>query len=121
MSTHVFVSAIVNTDVETVWKELRQFTFPAKLFSTVEKAVIEPENASATSVGIERVVTFKGGEASRHRLLEVSDLNRTISWELLPNGAGDEVGSVVSAKITTVSVKRITQTNTTFISWVSTD
>eukprot|EP01127_Copromyxa_protea_P000321 TRINITY_DN10260_c0_g1_i1.p1 TRINITY_DN10260_c0_g1~~TRINITY_DN10260_c0_g1_i1.p1 ORF type:complete len:149 (-),score=38.02 TRINITY_DN10260_c0_g1_i1:64-510(-) len=115
MSTHVFASAVVNADVEKVWSEIRQFTFPAKLFSTVETVVIEPENLAATAVGAERVVTFKGGEVRRHRLLEVSDLKRTISWELLPNG--DEVVSAVSAKITTVSLKRVTENNTTFISW----
>lgn len=72
--------------------------------------------SSNTAVGAERIVTWKNGAVRRHRLLEVSDARRTISWELVP-GEGDEVVSVVSAAQTTVSLKRITENNTTYISW----
>jgi carbon monoxide dehydrogenase subunit G len=42
MSTQVKVSAVVNAPVENVWKELRDFTFPARLISTVESAEVRP-------------------------------------------------------------------------------
>eukprot|EP01126_Amoeba_proteus_P005847 TRINITY_DN119_c0_g2_i19.p1 TRINITY_DN119_c0_g2~~TRINITY_DN119_c0_g2_i19.p1 ORF type:complete len:110 (+),score=22.81 TRINITY_DN119_c0_g2_i19:172-501(+) len=74
------------------------------------------DGASPTQVGGNRTVVWKNGVQRKHKLLELSDARRTISWELLP-GSDDEVVSAVSAQQVTVSLKRVTQDNSTFISW----
>jgi len=74
------------------------------------------DGASCTQVGAVRIVAWKNGAERKHRLLEVSDARRTISWELIPSGQ-DDVVSAVTAQQVTVSLKRVTQDNSTFVSW----
>eukprot|EP01089_Gocevia_fonbrunei_P007372 TRINITY_DN1846_c0_g1_i1.p1 TRINITY_DN1846_c0_g1~~TRINITY_DN1846_c0_g1_i1.p1 ORF type:complete len:146 (-),score=44.67 TRINITY_DN1846_c0_g1_i1:116-553(-) len=114
MSTRASASAIVAAPIEKVWAELRQFNFPAKLFSTVESVVLE-DNAAPTTVGGVRTVTWKSGEIRKQRLLEVSDIERRAVWETVESVPEAEV----SATISTISAKRITESNSTLITWES--
>eukprot|EP01126_Amoeba_proteus_P005841 TRINITY_DN119_c0_g1_i6.p1 TRINITY_DN119_c0_g1~~TRINITY_DN119_c0_g1_i6.p1 ORF type:complete len:168 (-),score=44.42 TRINITY_DN119_c0_g1_i6:152-601(-) len=116
MSTHVYASAVIAAPIDTVWNELRDFTSPSRLFSSTIDQVKMDDGASLTQVGGNRTVVWKNGVQRKHKLLELSDARRTISWELLP-GSDDEVVSAVTAQQVTVSLKRVTQDNTTFISW----
>lgn len=72
------------------------------------------DGAAPTQVGAVRKVVWKNGATIRHRLLEVSDARRTLVWEVLP---GEEAVSVVSAAETKVQLYRVTENNSTFISW----
>lgn len=130
MSTHAYASAVVDASVDKVWALLRDFTF-SKVFSTVESgtfnwvttlwcqslfifSVALEDGATGTTVGGVRVVTFKGGAQSRQRLTGVSDIKRSVSYEDIENA---EVVSAVAASETTITLTRITQTNSTLVAW----
>jgi hypothetical protein len=51
MSTRAVASGVINLPIEVVWKQLRQFDFPARLLSqTIAKVELE-EHANKTTVG----------------------------------------------------------------------
>lgn len=50
MSTRVFVSNIINAPIEAVWAQLRDFTFPVKMFpNTITHAEVRPLTLKTTS------------------------------------------------------------------------
>jgi len=94
---------------------LRDFTAPAKLFKTVESVILEG-GAHPTQVGAVRVVKFAHVDAvKRQTLLELSDLHYRIVWETSPS----EVISEVAAYVTTVQLYRVTENDSTYVSWVA--
>eukprot|EP01132_Coremiostelium_polycephalum_P001226 gene1226-1549_t len=112
MSTRAFASSIINVDIEQVWKVLREFTFPAKVISTIDSVVME-NNDAPTTVGAVRTLKWKTGEIRKSRLLEVSDLRYTVSWELIESVPETEV----TASISTIKLTRISESNHTLVSW----
>uniref|UniRef100_A0A6B2LPU6 Bet v I/Major latex protein domain-containing protein n=1 Tax=Arcella intermedia TaxID=1963864 RepID=A0A6B2LPU6_9EUKA len=115
MSTRAFASAIIPAPIDQVWAVLRDFTSPAKLFKTVESVKMEGDAAS-TQVGAVRVVKFANVEVvKRQQLLELSDLHYRIVWETSPT----ESVSEVAAHITTVQLYRVTENNSTYVSWAA--
>jgi hypothetical protein len=51
MATRAFASGVINYPIEVVWKQIRQFDFPARLLTqTIAKVELE-EHANATTVG----------------------------------------------------------------------
>jgi len=107
----------VDAPLDQVWSILRDFTSAQKLFHTVESVTIE-DNLSSTAVGAVRQLKFKnGGVIRRQRLLEVSDVHHRISWEQIPSDKAEGVESVVQAVLSTVELHRITENNTTYVSW----
>lgn len=136
MSTHISVSTILESPLETSWKVLRDFTWPSRVLSGID-AVKMLEDSSPFAVGSMREMTWTKGPGAvqvsrRHRLLELSDvvhLNMKQShppkhfraiWELLPNeDAADDVVSPVSAVQVTLQLKRISDTGATFMEWIT--
>lgn len=112
MSTQVKVSAVVNAPVENVWKELRDFTFPARLISTVESAELL-DGAQGTAVGGARKLKWKSGESATQVLLELSDIERRAVWETTLA----EPDTEVAATISTLHALRITENNSTLLTW----
>mmetsp|Transcript_16324 Transcript_16324/g.18158 ORF Transcript_16324/g.18158 Transcript_16324/m.18158 type:complete len:152 (-) Transcript_16324:57-512(-) len=116
MSTRASASAVFPLPIDTVWAAVRDFTFPAKLISTVKSASME-ENASPTSVGAVRKLEWETGNWRKQKLIGLSDLDYTISWELV--GVDLKASSEVTAIISTIKLYRITETNQTLVSWSS--
>jgi len=114
MATRAVASAVFPQPIEKVWKELRDFTFPGKYFSTIKSANIE-ENLPPTTVGAIRNLVWKTGEIRKHRLIELSDQHYRLVWELVEA----EPATEVSAHITTLSLFRVTETNHTLVQWES--
>eukprot|EP00178_Gracilaria_changii_P017043 TRINITY_DN48748_c0_g1_i1.p2 TRINITY_DN48748_c0_g1~~TRINITY_DN48748_c0_g1_i1.p2 ORF type:complete len:149 (+),score=25.73 TRINITY_DN48748_c0_g1_i1:51-497(+) len=114
MSTRAFASAVFPNKPEKVWAALREFTFPAKLLGDVTSCEMK-DNASSTSVGGVRVTKWKTGEERQDRLLEVSDLERRISWELVSTNL--EHGHEVTAQISTIKLYRISENDQTLVEW----
>jgi len=118
MATRAFASAVIPAPIDQVWHVLRDFTAPAKLFKTVESVTMEG-GAAPTQVGAVRVVKFVvGGVVKRQQLLELSDLHYRIVWETSAPTTGDAV-SEVAAHITTVQLYRVTENNSTYVSWAA--
>jgi len=112
MSTHAFASAVFPVPIEKVWIEIRDFTFPGKLISTIQSCGME-DKADCHTVGATRVMKWKSGESRTDRLLELSDQFRYITWEL----THAEPATETAAAITTVRCHRITESNHTLVSW----
>eukprot|EP01088_Endostelium_zonatum_P012313 TRINITY_DN264_c0_g1_i1.p1 TRINITY_DN264_c0_g1~~TRINITY_DN264_c0_g1_i1.p1 ORF type:complete len:155 (-),score=49.19 TRINITY_DN264_c0_g1_i1:87-530(-) len=115
MSTRASASTIVDVPVEKVWAELRRFDFPARLLGQVIKSVVLENGAADTQVGAVRVVEWKSGESKTQILLELSDIERKAAWETIASNPESEV----SATITTISLKRVTDGNRTLLTWES--
>eukprot|EP01092_Planopodium_desertum_P000817 TRINITY_DN111_c0_g1_i3.p1 TRINITY_DN111_c0_g1~~TRINITY_DN111_c0_g1_i3.p1 ORF type:complete len:159 (+),score=2.90 TRINITY_DN111_c0_g1_i3:35-478(+) len=114
MATRATASAIFPLPVETVWKSIRDFTFPAKLIGTISSCEME-EKKAPTEVGAIRKVTWKTGEWRRQRLIEFSDQFHKLTWELIESSPPSETEAVIS----TVRLFRITETNQTLVEWSS--
>jgi len=117
MSTRAFASAVIPAPVDKVWEVLRDFTSPGKLFSSVASVEME-DKAAPTTVGAVRKLTFKAGGGRKQRLLELSDLHYRIVWEVVPYDQ-QEVSSDVAASVTTVQLHRVTENNSTYVSWAA--
>eukprot|EP01098_Paradermamoeba_levis_P002989 TRINITY_DN1402_c0_g1_i3.p1 TRINITY_DN1402_c0_g1~~TRINITY_DN1402_c0_g1_i3.p1 ORF type:complete len:148 (-),score=53.54 TRINITY_DN1402_c0_g1_i3:59-502(-) len=115
MSTRVSASSVVTLPIDKVWAQLRNFTFPAALLQSVISSAVVEDGKSATDVGAVRVLTWKTGEVRKHRLLELSDYTHRMVIELIESNPPAEV----SAYITTISLTRVTDNNSTLIEWIS--
>jgi len=114
MATRAVASAVFPQPIEKVWKELRDFTFPARYFATINEASID-DGLPPTAVGAVRTLVWKTGETRKHRLIELSDQHFRLVWELVEA----EPATEVSAHITTLSLHRVTETNHTLVQWES--
>jgi len=112
MSTRAVSSAVFPLPIDKVWAQLRDFTFPGRLISTIESCVME-EHKSPESVGAVRVTKWKTGETRKDRLIALSDQYRNVTWELIE--AHPETESL--AAISTVRCIRITENNHTLVEW----
>lgn len=82
-----------------MWKELREFTFPARLISTIESSEIE-DGLHPTTVGAVRLLKWRTGDTTlallfydilifclgemrKQRLLELSDQHYRAVWEIV--------------------------------------
>ena len=112
MATRAVASAVFPLPLSKVWEEVRDFTFNGKYFSTIESSIVL-DGRSSDSVGATRETKWKSGEVQRHRLIELSDQNYRVTWELIDS----EPASEVLATITTVSLYRVSETNETLVEW----
>lgn len=105
-------STVINLPIDKVWSRIRDFTFPEKLLSKFIESCQMENNKSSHEVGALRIMKWKTGEVRKDRLLALDDQYYRIAWEL---EEGEHVE--VSAKISQITLKRITDTNSTLISW----
>lgn len=95
MSTNNLASAVFPLSVDLVWKHVRDFSFPAKLLSsTVSHVELEDSGFFVSlsdiaegrpvkdpfSVGVIRKVYWKTGEWLKHRLLEINDQCKLVTF-----------------------------------------
>jgi len=71
------------------------------------------EDAAPTTVGASRKLKWKSGEVQIQRLLELSDIERRAVWETTHSEPDHEV----SAAISTLQAHRITENNSTLLTW----
>eukprot|EP01080_Neovahlkampfia_damariscottae_P001886 gene1886-1027_t len=114
MSTQAKASTVVSLPISEVWKAIRDFTFPEKLLKSIIEGCSMENSASPHEVGALRNIKWKTGDERTDRLLCLDDLHYTMIWELVK---GEFVES--SAKISTITCTRITDTNSTLVSWTT--
>jgi glutathione S-transferase len=104
---------VVALPIDSVWVQLRQFNFPAKLLSSIVASVSLEEGKDATTVGAVRTVKWRSGEMKKQRLIALSDQYHFATWELIDSEPHEEVTAV----LTTVRCIRVTESNHTLIIW----
>jgi hypothetical protein len=112
MATRVFESAVVDANVDDVWKAIRALDF--SFLASVQGSENE-EKARDDEVGSVIKITYKDGTAQRLKRLELSDLHRFVTWEVIESTPAVTYLSQVS----TITLKPITKDNKTYIEWVS--
>ncbi|KAJ1553392.1 hypothetical protein HK096_008024, partial [Nowakowskiella sp. JEL0078] len=114
-------SRVFGKPAETVWETLKPITF--NFWSAVAKVEIEgdpvtffiPLNIYMNAVGSVRKVTFKDGTVQKYRVLELSDLERFVTYEVFESSPPT---SYLSA-FHTIRVKKVTHDNSSFVEWSS--
>jgi len=101
------------TDCLEVWNVIKDFTFPTKLLSKVIESTVLEHDGGKMEVGAVRKVKWRTGEERRQRLLEISEIYKTIRWELVDSVPESEVNSVIS----TIRLLRDTERNFTIVEW----
>jgi len=108
--TNVYESAIIDLPIDTVWKVVRPLDFAFN--PNVVSSVVEGKD-SLTDVGSVRKVLYKDNTSQTIKLIELSDTNRFVSWDLI---SSSPPAHVLSASYT-LHLRNVTATNATFISW----
>lgn len=110
----VYVSAIIDAPLETVWKVLRDFNALPQWHPLVATSRIE-ENLPADAIGCVRNFQLSDtGETIREQLLALSDVEHSCTYSIL------EAPLHVSNYVATVRLRRVTRTGQTFGEWQST-
>eukprot|EP01118_Nematostelium_gracile_P003326 TRINITY_DN137_c0_g1_i1.p1 TRINITY_DN137_c0_g1~~TRINITY_DN137_c0_g1_i1.p1 ORF type:complete len:383 (+),score=87.74 TRINITY_DN137_c0_g1_i1:76-1149(+) len=117
MATSSVASAIIPLPIGVVWNAIKDFTFPAKLLKSqiLSAELLDSADGQSnhTRVGVIRDLTWKTGEKRKQRLLELSELTKTVRWELIESIPESEV----TASISTIRLLRDTERNVTIMEW----
>ncbi|KAJ2662214.1 hypothetical protein IWW48_001954 [Coemansia sp. RSA 1200] len=111
MSTQNIESCAINAPADKVWEALRKQDFK---FWSIVKTVELPESTS--EVGGVRITTFNDGTVQKHRLVEYSELKRSLTYELIDS----------APPVTTLSAQHsfrvypVTSNDSAYVQWRST-
>eukprot|EP01113_Clastostelium_recurvatum_P037872 TRINITY_DN5584_c0_g1_i2.p1 TRINITY_DN5584_c0_g1~~TRINITY_DN5584_c0_g1_i2.p1 ORF type:complete len:382 (-),score=69.46 TRINITY_DN5584_c0_g1_i2:71-1216(-) len=111
MATTARASCILPLPLWGVWPSFRDFSQTPLLISCVSK--VEVSEGHPLAPGCIRTVHWNTGETRSHRLIEISDLNHSISWELVAADPPLETMAVT----TRVSLYSVSETNHTMVEW----
>ncbi|KAJ3128329.1 hypothetical protein HK098_004738 [Nowakowskiella sp. JEL0407] len=103
-------SRVFNKSVESVWETIKPLNF--KFWSAVSKVEVEGD---PNAVGSVRKVTFKDGAVQKYRVLELSDLERFITYEVFESSPPTAYLSAFH----TIRVKKVTHDNSSYVEWSS--
>jgi hypothetical protein len=104
-------SAVIGTDPERLWELFKNFSFdqltPSKV-TGVEVVSGSPGQVNSTF----KIKYTDGAEWSMH-VLEVSNFNKSIIWEVVEA----EPSTGFTSAVNSLKIHRVTKDNTTFITW----
>ncbi|KAI9324643.1 hypothetical protein DFJ73DRAFT_233443 [Zopfochytrium polystomum] len=113
-SSRVRESRVLPKNIDAVWKLLRtgtlnvgrqaQFTF----WHAVKSVEVE---GTPDAVGSVRTITYKDGTVEHHRILELSDLNTSLSYEIFASNPPAKVMGAVH----TITLRPVTHDGTTLV------
>jgi hypothetical protein len=104
-------SCVVKCPVNVVWDCLKQSKFDKILPSSITSCKVVSGNCCELGMVISE--DFTNGENMSFRLVEISELRHTLSFEVIDSTSQLPFSSMV----TTIKMKQITEDNTTFICW----
>jgi hypothetical protein len=110
-SCHQVESAVLPCPVSTAWEALKGFNFD-KVLSTHVKGV-KFTSGSPSEVGSLFEVHYADGSCWHYRIVEISESRRVLSYELI--SAEPEIS--FSSMLTVIRLYKVTEDNTTFVSW----
>ena len=108
--SEVFVSQVVDAQIERVWAIIRDFNSLPKWLPTAASSTIEGDQP-ADRVGIVRRVLLRTGGVMRERLIGLDDLRHSCSYQII------ESALPVENFIATLSLVRVSVTDQTFVQW----
>lgn len=111
MATRVYESRVINASTDKVWEHVRSLDLSTWVSSVKSVEIV----GGASEVGSLRKVHFNDGTTQVYKLLELSDLNHTLTYDLIESNPP----VTVTSAIYTLALKRVTHDNTTFIEWYS--
>jgi hypothetical protein len=112
MATRVHESAVIEANIDAVWGVVKVLDF--RFLSSVVKCDLE-NKASHSTVGGVRRIQYKDQTVQRIRLLELSDAQNFVSWEVF-----ESVPALTySGAIHTIKLRRVTEDNHTFVQFTS--
>jgi len=111
-SSRVSESHVCKLPLGSAWSFLRELDFSKILPSKVESSTLS-DNAHADQVGSVRVVKYKDGAVWELQLVELSDVQNCVSFEVI--SATPAVG--FQSRIDTIRLRSVTETNDTFVEW----
>lgn len=111
-STHVQESRVIAARQERVWELIRPLTF--SWLSSVKEVKVE-QGSSAAEVGSQRRVVYKDGTVQTLKVLELSDINMFVTYELIAS----EPAISVSSAVHTIRLFPVTFDNTCLVQWTS--
>lgn len=112
VSTHASESAVINAPIDSVWSAVSNLDF--SWWGLVNSTVLK-HGASKETLGAVISILFKDGVSWDVQIQEISNINNSVTFEVIQSEPAASVASVVH----TISLKRVTATNATFVEWVS--
>jgi len=112
MATRVHESAVIEANIDAVWGVVKVLDF--HFLPTVVKCDLEGKASHATVGGVRRI-QYKEQTVQRIRLLELSDAQNFVSWEVFESTPP----LTYSSAIHTVKLRRVTEDNHTFVQFTS--
>jgi len=113
MATRVHESAIIEAPADTVWGVAKVLDF--HFLPNVAKVDLEEKGTTHSTVGAVRKVQYKDNTVQRIRLVELSDSQRYVTWEVIESTPAVTYSSVVH----TVRVRRVTENNSSYVEFTS--
>jgi len=104
-------SCVINAPVDKVWALIRSMDF-SSWWSNVTASACD---GTPHALGATHKLTFKDNTVWTVVVCELSDLSKTLSFELIDS----EPDATVSAAIHTIRVQKVTKDNTTFLTFES--
>mmetsp|Transcript_25379 Transcript_25379/g.40715 ORF Transcript_25379/g.40715 Transcript_25379/m.40715 type:complete len:189 (+) Transcript_25379:108-674(+) len=116
MSLHVEESAVIVGSIDSVWELIRPLDFKfLPNVESVESSGASDKKEADNAVGGLRIVQYKDNIKQTYKVLELSDIHHTITYDLIESSPSVSFSSAVY----TISLKRITESNSTFICWTT--
>lgn len=113
-SCHQVASVVLNAPIGTVWDGLKTFEWSKHLPSHVKSTKFVSGNAH--EVGSVFDVEYVDGSVWQFRIVEISELHRSLSYELITANPSAPFSSMQNH----IKLSKVTFDNTTFVEW-STD
>eukprot|EP00127_Corallochytrium_limacisporum_P001888 Clim_evm43s88 gene=Clim_evmTU43s88 len=104
-------SCVLDATVETVWNVIKGCQHGWWNLVTG----CELDNCAATEVGGVRKITFKDGTVQMVKVIEVSELEYYVTYEVISS----EPALKVMSSVSTMRLYRVSETNQTFMEWTT--
>ena len=108
----VLVSSVVNAPADQVWGAIRDFNGTPSWHPALAASEIQGGKPS-DHVGCVRVLTLGDGAKVVETLLELSDQNRSCTYNIIDSPLG------VSGYVATLSVTPVTDGNRSYVQWTA--
>jgi len=112
MATRVYESAIIEAPIDRVWAAVKPVDF--HFLKSVSKHSLL-DKANANTVGGVREILYKDNTKQSLRLLELSEAQRFVTWDVIASLPALTYSSVIH----TVKLRRVTEDNHTFVQFTS--
>jgi hypothetical protein len=108
----IFISSVVDAPADTVWGAIRDFDGLPSWHPAVAASEIQGGRPSS-DVGCVRVLTLGDGARVVETLLELSDVKRSVTYDIVESPLG------VEGYVATLSVTPITDGDRSYVQWTA--